>query len=319
MSLTWRRDRADRTGQSAGQTVAGNQPLRKGDHSGQNVSLDSDPLIHLREITTHAISADEPLAIDFSKSDPAEFTADIASSGLSGYVCQPIWVHQQRFGLVLAFTARTEKLDTVAANIASLGDTIRPALFQKVTEERIRHAAYHDNLTQLSNRLMFQERLRTAIATARSGGRGFAVLCLDLDGFKLVNDMFGHGAGDDLLACVAQRLREVTGEDDTVARTGGDEFTIIQPAADHPERAIVLARRLLEIVPQPFGVSGHKAVVSVSIGIAVYGEHGDNPDMLMRRADQALYRAKQSGRNGYCVYDPVMATDEEELAWSNVT
>lgn len=276
---------------------------------------EGDPLAHLGEITVNAILADEPRAVDFSQADTAEaFTANIADSGLSGYVCLPIWVHQQRFGLVLAFTARTGKLDAVAANIASLGDTIRPALFQKMTEERIRHAAYHDNLTQLSNRLMFQERLRAAIATARSGGPGFAVLCLDLDGFKLVNDMFGHGAGDDLLACVAQRLREATGGDDTVARTGGDEFTIIQPAAtDHPERATVLARRLLEVIPQPYKVSGHKAAISVSIGIAVYGEHGDNPDTLMRRADQALYRAKQLGRNGYCVYDPIMAADEEEM------
>jgi len=275
---------------------------------------DGDPLAHLSEMTTHAISADDPRAIDFSEANPAEFTANIADSGLSAYVCLPIWVHQQRFGIVLAFTTRMATLDTVLANIASLADTIRPALFQKMTEERIRHAAYHDNLTQLSNRLMFQERLRTAIATTRSGGWGFAILCLDLDGFKQVNDTFGHGAGDDLLACVAQRLREVTREDDTVARTGGDEFTIIQPATDHPDSAIVLARRLLEVVPQPFKLSGRKAAVSVSIGIAIYGEHGDSPDVLMRRADQALYRAKQTGRNGYCVFDPVMATDEEELA-----
>ena len=275
---------------------------------------DDDPLAHLSGITTQAISADEPRAIDFSTDTPAEFATDITGIGLSGYVCLPLWVHQQRFGIVLAFATRTATLDTVAANIASLADTIRPALFQKVTEERIRHAAYHDNLTQLSNRLMFQERLRTAIATARSGGPGFAVLCLDLDGFKQVNDLFGHGAGDELLASVARRLREATRDDDTVARTGGDEFTIIQPATDLPGRAIVLARRLLEVIPQPFELSGRKAAVNVSIGIAVYGEHGDNPDLLMRRADQALYRAKQSGRNGFCVYDPAMATDEEELA-----
>jgi diguanylate cyclase (GGDEF)-like protein len=272
-----------------------------------------DSLAHLSEITTHAICADEPQAIDFAKARPAESIPGIVNSGLSGYVCLPIWVHQQRFGIVLAFTTRIGTLDTVAANIASLADTIRPALFQKVSEERLRHAAYHDNLTQLSNRLMFQEQLRTAIATARSGGRGFAILCLDLDGFKQVNDMFGHGAGDALLACVARRLRGATREDDTVARTGGDEFAIIQPA-DHPEDAIVLAKRLLEVVSQPFELSGRKAAVGISIGIAVYSEHGDNPDVLMRRADQALYRAKQSGRNGYCVYDPVMARDEEELA-----
>ena len=274
---------------------------------------DGDPLAHLSEITTYAIWADEPQSIDFTAVNPAEATANIADSGLSGYVCLPIWVHEQRFGIVLAFTTRIGTLDTVAANIASLADTIRPALFQKVSEERLRHAAYHDNLTQLSNRLMFREQLRTAIATARSGGRRFAILCLDLDGFKQVNDMFGHGAGDELLACVARRLREVTREDDTVARTGGDEFAIIQPA-DHPERAIALAKRLLEVVSQPFELSGRKAVVGISVGIAAFGEHGDNPDVLMRQADQALYRAKQSGRNGYCVYDPVMAKDEEELA-----
>jgi diguanylate cyclase (GGDEF)-like protein len=273
----------------------------------------NDPLAGLDDLTIEAIRNNEPRAIDFSKSDPAKPLAAQGIRGLTGYVCLPFWLHQQRFGIVLAFTAETAELDTVAANIASLGDSIRPALFQKITEERIRHAAYHDSLTQLSNRLMFHERLRTAIATARSGGSGFAILCLDLDGFKRVNDTFGHGDGDSLLAGIAQRLRELTKESDTVARTGGDEFAIILPASRPADEAVVLAKRLLDAVPQPFELSGQKLAVGVSIGIAVFGEHGDNPDLLMRRADQALYRSKQSGRNNCCVYDPAMdAADEEE-------
>ena len=147
----------------------------------------------------------------------------------------------------------------MAADIASLGDTIRPALFQKVTEERLRFAAHHDYLTQLSNRLMFQDCLRKTIAGTRSTDRGFAVLCLDLDGFKQINDTCGHEIGDSLLVEVAQRLRDNVRETDTVSRMGGDEFAIIQPLGNQPTAAISLAKRLIDALTaalQPGGSPG---------------------------------------------------------------
>jgi diguanylate cyclase (GGDEF)-like protein len=271
-----------------------------------------EPLIALHEMTVEAIRRNKPHAIKFSRFDVFEGQGAPSTSGFTGHICIPIWVHQQRFGISLAFMTETSDLDQVVADIASLGDTIRPALFQKVTEERMRHAAHHDDLTQLSNRLMFQDRLRKAIAAARSSEQRFALLCLDLDGFKLINDTRGHEIGDRLLVGVARRLRESVRETDTVARMGGDEFAIIQPLDSQPSAAIALARRLVETVTRPFELAGRQALVGVSIGIALYPEHGESSDLLLRHADQALYRAKKAGRKTFRVFDPAMGECEQE-------
>jgi diguanylate cyclase (GGDEF)-like protein len=269
------------------------------------------PLATLNEMTADAIRRNKPHAIRFPALEIVD-GGDAAASGFSGHVCIPIWAQQQRFGISLAFTTENVDLDTVVNDIASLGDTIRPALFQKVTEERIRFAAHHDDLTQLSNRLMFQERLRKAIAASRSAGQAFALLCLDLDGFKLINDMHGHGFGDSLLVGVAQRLREAVRENDTVARMGGDEFAIIQRIDNQSDEAIAFAKRLIEAITQPFELAGRQALVGVSIGIALSTEHGESPDQLMRNADHALYRAKKAGRKTYCLFDPAMEANMQE-------
>jgi diguanylate cyclase (GGDEF)-like protein len=264
----------------------------------------------LHEMTAGAIRRNKPHAIKLSRLEPFEAPT---ATGLTGHVCIPIWVHQQRFGISLAFTTENSDLDSVVADIASLGDTIRPALYQKVTEERMRFAAHHDDLTQLSNRLMFQERLRKAIASARAVEQRFAVLCLDLDGFKQINDTRGHEIGDRLLVGVAQRLRDSVRETDTVARMGGDEFAIIQPLDSQPVAALALAKRLIDTVPLPFELSGRPALVGVSIGIALYPDHGESPDLLLRHADQALYRAKKSGRKTFCLFDPAMEANSHDL------
>ncbi len=271
-----------------------------------------EPLATLQEMTTETIRRNKPHAIILSPLAVLDESGEAGPVAFSGHVCVPIWVHRQRFGITLTFTRANAELDPVVADITSLGDTIRPALFQKVTEERMRFAAYHDDLTQLPNRLMFQERLRKAIAAARFGGGEFAVLCLDLDGFKLINDTHGHGFGDTLLVGVARRLREAMRDTDTVARMGGDEFAIIQPIASQPSEATALARRLIESVTQPFDLAGRQALVGVSIGIALYPSHGETSDLLLRNADQALYRAKETGRKTCCVFDPAMGTGEQE-------
>jgi diguanylate cyclase len=164
----------------------------------------------------------------------------------------------------------------------------------------------------LSNRLMFQERLRKAIAASRSGKKSFALLCLDLDGFKLINDTHGHGFGDSLLVGVAQRLRGSVRDTDTIARMGGDEFAIIQLTDNQPADAIALAKRLVETVTQPFELAGRQALVGVSIGIALYPSHGESPDLLLRNADQALYRAKKAGRKTWSVFNPEMEGSSQE-------
>ncbi len=269
-------------------------------------------MLALGAMTTEAIRRNEPHAISFSQPKSSGQLQDGVASGFPSQVCVPIWVQQQRFGISLAFMAEHSDLDAVVADIASLGDTIRPALFHKVTEERIRFAAHHDDLTQLSNRVMFQERLRTTLVLAGAGGHGFALLYLDLDAFKLVNDTLGHDVGDKLLVAVAQRLRDSVREGDTVARMGGDEFAIIQPFGSQPSAATALSERLLETIGQPFELGGQRLSIGVSIGIALYPQDGEGADLLLRHADIALYRAKQAGRNTFRLFNPAMQVDQRE-------
>lgn len=262
----------------------------------------------LQPETVAAIRRNEPHTIRF----PGRTPADSVVLGLTSQVCIPIWVQQQRFAIVLGFTDEPRDLDDVVADVASLADAIRPALFRKVTEERIRFVAHHDNLTQLPNRLMFQERLDRTLAAARSAEQEFAVLYMDLDGFKLVNDTHGHEIGDKLLTSVAQRLRENMREGDTVARMGGDEFAIIQPPGGQPFAAIALARRLLDTLGEPFEVDGRRSTIGISIGIAIYPQDGETPDLLLRHADIALYRAKEAGRNNFQMFAPFMQARQQE-------
>jgi diguanylate cyclase (GGDEF)-like protein len=173
-------------------------------------------------------------------------------------------------------------------------------------ENRIKHIAQHDELTGLLNRAAFQEGLRHAVDGAGGVVSSFALLCLDLDRFKLVNDTRGHQFGDRLLAEAGQRMRAVTQDGDLVARMGGDEFAIIQQLAGQAEAAQLLAQRLVEAVSQPYVIDGQQSIIGVSIGIALYSQHGDKPDQLMRSADTALYRAKESGRNTHCSFEPAM-------------
>lgn len=274
--------------------------------SDQADTTDALELLHPQSV--EAIRRNEPHTIRFSGRIPPEG----AEPGLTSQVCIPIWVQQQRFAIVLGFTAEPRDLDEVVADVTSLADAIRPALFRKVTEERIRFVAHHDNLTQLPNRLMFQERLDRTLAAARSAEQEFAVLYMDLDGFKLVNDTHGHEIGDKLLTAVAHRLRENMREGDTVARMGGDEFAIIQPPGGQPFAAIALARRLLETLGEPFEVDGRRSTIGISIGLAIYPQDGETPDLLLRHADIALYRAKEAGRNNFQMFAPFMQARQQE-------
>ena len=168
---------------------------------------------------------------------------------------------------------------------------------RRAAEDRIRHAAHHDALTQLCNRAMFGEQLEAALLAAQRDQHSLAVLYLDLDHFKQVNDQLGHAAGDLLLTEAARRMRTAVRETATVARMGGDEFAIIQPNADRPDSTMTVARRLLDRVAAPYDLHGSPAAIGVSIGIAFYPEDGLTAEDLLRHADAALYDAKRNGRN----------------------
>ncbi len=176
---------------------------------------------------------------------------------------------------------------------------------QRRSEARIAHMALHDTLTGLPNRVLLNERLDDAL---RRGKRGeiVATHLIDLDHFKTVNDSLGHPAGDKLLRTVADRLRALIRETDTIARMGGDEFAIIQTAISQPADATSLAHRAIEAVSSPYLVEGHQVVIGTSIGIAVGPSDGLTPEQLIRNADLALYRAKGDGRGTYRFFEREM-------------
>lgn len=178
------------------------------------------------------------------------------------------------------------------------------AIFTDITlrkreERELYDLATHDALTGLPNRYFFSERLRHAMVRARRAGSLIALLYLDLDGFKPVNDALGHRCGDRLLQTVARRLRRSVREDDTIARLGGDEFAVILEQMSQPQAAAATATKLLRALARPFLLEGHKAKVTASIGITVYPLDGDDVEILLRRADGAMYRAKTERRNDY--------------------
>jgi diguanylate cyclase (GGDEF)-like protein len=166
--------------------------------------------------------------------------------------------------------------------------------------------AHHDALTDLANRVLLNERLEHALGCRIHREQMVAVHHLDLDQFKAVNDTFGHPAGDKLLKIVADRLRGLARETDTVARTGGDEFVIVQAPIADPAEATSLAQRIIASMSEPFEIDGHQAVIGASIGIAVGPGDGLRPDRLLRNADLALYRAKGDGRGTFSFFEPAM-------------
>ncbi|HEX7151561.1 MAG TPA: EAL domain-containing protein [Thermoanaerobaculia bacterium] len=170
---------------------------------------------------------------------------------------------------------------------------------RKHAQEQMEYQAYHDVLTELPNRLLFRDRITMALAHARRSGRNVAVMFLDLDQFKLVNDTLGHTAGDRLLQAIGARLVHCVRAEDTVARMGGDEFTILLSEIVDRRGASVVAQKVLEAIRHPVFVDEHELFVSTSIGIAIFPEDGTDAETLLKNADRAMYRAKEQGRNQY--------------------
>src|ERR1700674_233231 len=177
---------------------------------------------------------------------------------------------------------------------------------QRQSEVKIEYMAHHDALTGLANRVLLNERLEQALGRRIHREEMVAVHHLDLDQFKAVNDTFGHPAGDKLLKIVADRLHGLARETDTVARTGGDEFVVVQAPIRDPAEATSLAQHIIRLMSEPFDLDGHQAVIGASIGIAVGPSDGLRPDKLLRNADLALYRAKGDGRGTFRFFEPAM-------------
>lgn len=189
---------------------------------------------------------------------------------------------------------------------------------RKASEARITHLANHDGLTNLPNRNLVQDRIQQTIAWAQRAGSQFAVMFIDLDKFKLINDTLGHDTGDVLLQTVAQRLTAALRTGDTVGRQGGDEFIVLLASLSVPEDAALVAKKILDSLAEPYLISGHELHTSASIGIAVYPQDGNNVDLLLKNSDTAMYHAKDAGRSNYQFFTHEMnAAAAERLMLEN--
>lgn len=177
---------------------------------------------------------------------------------------------------------------------------------KKQAQETINYQAYHDMLTRLPNRVLMEDRLDLAMTHATRNKEHLAVMFLDLDRFKWVNDTLGHTTGDRLLQSVSQRLESCLRKGDTLARFGGDEFALILPSVNHEQDAATIAEKVLEELREPFAIDQHELYVTSSIGIAMYPEAGRTIEALIASADLAMYAVKERGKNGYEFFDPTM-------------
>ncbi len=173
---------------------------------------------------------------------------------------------------------------------------------RKLAAARIQHLAHHDALTGLPNRVLFHERLRQALAQGKRAGHRVALMFLDLDNFKVINDTLGHHVGDLLLKAVAKRLQRCVRETDTVARLGGDEFAVVLTNLADPADAGTVAEAIIASVADPFGLDEHEVLTSTSIGVTIFPDDADDADPLLRNADLAMFRSKAEGRNNYHFY-----------------
>ncbi len=238
-------------------------------------------------------------------SDPAHGTAPWKS-----YFATKLVVGSRDFG-ALVFAARQTRSGGIPEPDRDLLQLM--ALFVAAALERAQHAerieqlAFYDSLTGLPNRVLFNDRIRQTIAAAKRYRRNFAVMYLDLDEFKAINDRYGHPVGDLVLKSVADRLVGALRESDTVARFGGDEFVVLQPVVNTPSDAADLAGKILAVMEAPLQLESFQGAVHTSIGVALYPADGLTADVLMERADRALYHAKRTGRNRWKLYGEAQA------------
>ncbi|WP_426954363.1 EAL domain-containing protein [Muricoccus radiodurans] len=227
---------------------------------------------------------------------------------------EEVWVKQQELAASAragAFQAGQDRDRVVLVAQRPLTDGGWVATYEDITERqraeaRVRFMAHHDALTGLPNRVLFRQSMDQALANIGREHRSVALLCIDLDNFKNVNDTLGHPVGDDLLETVSRRLRNCVRESDMVARLGGDEFAVITTAVGEAEEIQVLGRRIISTLSEPYELGGRIVVVGASVGISIATHSGVDADTLMKNADLALYRAKEDGRGTCCLFETDM-------------
>ena len=245
----------------------------------------------------------EDLAAETRFSGPALLRDHGVVSGMSVLIPGQDFPH----GVLGAHTRRRRAFNKEDVHfLQSIANVLAMAIDRKKAEERIEHQAYHDALTGLPNRLLLEDRLSVAVAQAHRSGEILAVLLIDLDRFKVINDTLGHPAGDELLRGAAARFIRSVREGDTIARMGGDEFAVLLPNLNNDEIALQIADRITSSLREPFHLEGRDLYVTASIGAAVYPHAGVDGRTLLQHADIALYRAKEQGRNTLRYFSPAM-------------
>lgn len=246
---------------------------------------------------------------------------ELQRQAIQSLILVPLLLGEQVLGFVGfdAVRSRQSWSDEKVAVLQVAAELFVNALQRAQAEERIQYLAYHDSLTGLPNRALLLDRLEQALAQAQRHRRNLALLFIDLDRFKTINDTLGHAVGDALLRQVAVRLSSVLREEDTVSRLGGDEFVILLPNTLVARDAAYVAEKVIGALSQSFVVEDYELHVSASIGISVYPRDGDDKETLIKHADLALYRAKDMGRDNYQLFNPEMNTQaHERLMLENV-
>jgi diguanylate cyclase (GGDEF)-like protein len=246
------------------------------------------------------------------------YRSNLGVLGMTSLLTAPIWLQGKMVGIVCHEHLGTKRKwgmeeQNFAAAIADLVSLALEASERQRSAEMIRYQANYDLLTGLPNKMLFNERLSQALTDAASSQSILGVMFLDLDRFKQINDTLGHLIGDRLLQGVAKRLVKCLREEDTIARWGGDEFTVLLTHIKSKEDAAKIAERILEALKPDLEIEGHHLHISSSIGIAIYPSDGTDSETLLKNADAALYRAKEQNRNNYQFYNSVMNSNASEL------
>jgi len=254
-------------------------------------------------------AATESVLVIDSRDGPGILPVDmLAAHDVRSGIEIPIVSVNGVYGVIGAYTREARVFAATEINfLQSLVNTLATAINRKDTEQRLTHLAQYDALTDLPNRRLFLDRVaQTLTQTQRSRRRLVAILFADLDRFKAVNDTLGHGLGDQLLMQAAQRLLSCTRTSDVVARLGGDEFALMLSNLASVDDAMLVAQKVVDALAAPFDLDGHEAFISVSLGISLYPDDGDNAEVLLKNADTAMYQAKESGRDHFRFYLPQM-------------
>ncbi len=295
--------------------------------SGTEAMLITDPASRIIEVndtftritgyTRDEAVGQTPRLLNSGHHDAAFYRAMWESLTRTGAWAGEIW-NRRKDGSVypewLSITAAHDENGQITNYVSAFSDISE----RKAYEVRLRHLAEYDPLTKLPNRTLLRDRLTHAIGLAARKGGKIAVLFLDLDRFKNINDSLGHAIGDQMLIEAARRLRSAVRGSDTVSRLGGDEFVVLLTELETPDHAAHVAEKLLQVVAEPFSLEGHELNVTPSIGIALFPEDGADPDALLKNADTAMYHAKENGRNNFQFFAPAMNVRvSEHLALEN--